>query len=218
MSKLGYVFVIAGPSGTGKSSLCQQLEQDGYGKFSVSATTREPSEQEVDGKDYFFVNKAEFERMLNDGGLLEWATVHGKLYGTPKNWIVQQLAQGNDVLLEIDIAGAKQVRKTLDRVVTFFILPPDIASLKKRLCARNRENEDQIRTRLTNACQEILHIGDFDYALVNDVFLKVYEQIVAIITSYRRGEQHQAALNKFLVSSQQELVKHWYTIYRNGLK
>jgi len=210
MSTKGWVIIVVGPSGSGKSSLCHHLEKDKFGKFSISVTTRKPAPTEIDGKDYFFVDNDEFERMLHDQELLEWAMVHDKYYGTPKNWIEQQLNNDSNVLLEIDIAGAKQVRAQLDNVTTIFILPPSFDELKRRLVARRRDSEEQIKTRLMNACQEILHINDFDFLLINEHFDKVYEQAKTVVKSCRDASVTKELLNELQVSSQTDLISDWY--------
>ncbi|HEY2572806.1 MAG TPA: guanylate kinase [Verrucomicrobiaceae bacterium] len=170
--RLGVLFVVSGPSGSGKTTLCRQLTVAGETMYSVSATTRPPRPGEVHGRDYFFFSELEFEQKLARGEFFEHARVHGNLYGTLKSFVRQNLEDGHDVIMDIDVAGAAQIRASTDDLVKrcradVFILPPSVDSLKERLANRGTEAGESLELRLKNALTEIAHWPEYDYALVS---------------------------------------------------
>jgi guanylate kinase len=164
----GILLVVSGPSGVGKGTICSQLlRQLNNVQYSVSVTTRAPRQGETDGVNYFFASVDEFKRMQADGQLLEWAEVFGNFYGTPKPAVEQALAQGKDVVLEIDIQGALQVKVAFPECVTVFIWPPSQAELKRRIESRGTETPEALLRRLQEAKREMAHVVDYDYVVVN---------------------------------------------------
>jgi guanylate kinase len=183
----GFLLVISAPSGCGKTTILRQVMAEMPGvTFSVSHTTRAPREGEVDGKDYFFVSRKEFERIRDGkpGGFLEWAEVHGNYYGTGNEQVVRQLESGQDVVLDIDVQGAQQVMENGDPV-TVFIAPPNLEELTRRLRGRGTDSEETIRLRLSNAEQEMALSGRYDYLIVNDRLEEAVGSLQAIIMAER---------------------------------
>ncbi|MFA5068719.1 MAG: guanylate kinase [Candidatus Omnitrophota bacterium] len=165
----GRLFVVSGPSGCGKTTLCDALLKQGIGLVrSISFTTRDARGKEKDGKDYFFTNVPGFERMRSKGGFLEYAKVFGNYYGTPRRFIETNLTSGRDILLNIDVQGAAQIRRRHRGAVLIFILPPSMAALQKRLLCRLTDTKRQIRERLSIAKKELQCIGLYDYYVIND--------------------------------------------------
>lgn len=179
-----FPLVIAAPSGAGKTSLARALverRQDVI--FSISATTRPRREYEVDGKDYFFVDDAEFDRLIAAGELLEHATVHNKYrYGTPRKPIERALEEGRTVLLEIDLQGARQVRAAEPSATLVFLLPPSWDELVQRLVGRGTEGEEERARRLRTAKVELAAQGEFDYRVVNDDVARAADEVVSLVT------------------------------------
>jgi guanylate kinase len=188
------MFVVAAPSGAGKSSLVNALlKQDGSIRLSVSFTTRAPRPGETPGREYHFVSREEFAARKAGGEFLESAEVHGNWYGTSLPWIEQQLADGRDVLLEIDWQGAQQVRRHFPRAVGVFILPPSMEALKARLDQRGQDQPDVIEQRLNAARGEMAHASDFDYVIVNERFEQALSELAAVVTATRLRSAHQMA-------------------------
>jgi guanylate kinase len=177
----GRLLVIAAPSGAGKTSLVRALmERDPALRFSISYTTRPKRPNEVHGRDYFFVTRDEFDRMVAEGGFLEHATVFDNSYGTSKAQVEQSLAGGQDLILEIDWQGAAQVRTAMPECVSVFILPPSRDELARRLRGRGTDSEDVIRRRLGDAAADMAHWREFDYVVVNDDFDQALGELLEI--------------------------------------
>jgi guanylate kinase len=182
----GRLFVVTAPSGAGKTSLIEALmAQDPTLKLSVSYTTRAPRAGEKDGVDYHFVDAPTFLRMRDAGEFLENAEVHGNRYGTAKRVITQALAQGEDLILEIDWQGARQVRAIYPHCVGIFILPPSIEELERRMRTRGKDSDSVIRLRLEAARGEMEHAGEFDYAIINKDFETAKQELAEIIRKER---------------------------------
>ncbi len=185
-ARRGILFVISGPSGVGKGTIKDiVLSRLCDIKLSVSATTRTPREGEVEGRDYFFLNKEEFSSMLNSGGFLEYAQVYTNMYGTPKEYVLENLHQGFDVLLEIDIQGAMQVKSKMPQGVFIFIEPPSAEELANRICNRGKDSEESITRRLAAFEEEMEHLSYYDYSVVNDKLEDAVNKIQAIIVAER---------------------------------
>ncbi len=184
----GLVLVVSAPSGAGKTTLCRRLlQEDREISFSVSYTTRPPRPNERNGVDYFFVSREEFQALIEAGAFLEWAEVHGHLYGTSKEQVMQALEEGKDVLLDIDVQGAAQVRKALGQdAVLVFVLPPSFEELERRLRKRSTEDESVIQRRLRNARQEIARAPEFDYLVLNDDLSLALKTLLAILNAERQ--------------------------------
>ena len=182
MQREGVLFVISAPSGAGKTTLCKEIIDIFPGlRHSVSYTTRTPRPGEVHGRDYFFVGKDEFSRMVAAGEFAEWAEVHGNLYGTSLSTLKQCRSQGIDLILDIDCQGAQQLKGRFDGGVYIFILPPSIAELRRRLDGRSSDSEEVIETRINNAAAEIKEARWYDYIIVNDKFSVAAEQLKSVL-------------------------------------
>ena len=182
----GNLFVIAAPSGAGKSSLVRALmELDSHVQPSVSHTTRAPRGQEKHGREYFFVSEAEFDAMVQANAFVEWAHVHNHRYGTSKKAIEERMSQGADVILEIDFQGALQIRKIFANAVSIFILPPSWEELRSRLERRGEDTPAVIELRLQNAAIEVAQVHQFDFVIINELFDRALFDLKAIIHSQR---------------------------------
>ncbi|WP_127803391.1 guanylate kinase [Hydrogenophaga sp. NH-16] len=182
----GNLFVVAAPSGAGKSSLVKALmELDQRVSPSISHTTRAPRGQEVHGREYYFVSRETFDQMVAQDAFLEWAHVHGNRYGTSKHAIEQRMAQGADVVLEIDFQGAIQVKRIFPNAVLIFILPPSWEELRSRLERRAEDSADVIEVRLKNAAQEMAHAKEFDFVIINESFERALFDLKAIVHAQR---------------------------------
>lgn len=185
--KKGKLYIISGPSGSGKSTVLREVFRHRRNVFfSVSATTRGPREGEVDGKDYFFISKDEFERMIAADELLEHAQYVSNYYGTPRKAVEAMLCEGKDVVLDIEVQGAGQVKAKMPEAVSFFIMPPSLEELEKRLRGRGTESEEKIRSRLSQAEREIAQSGKYDYIVVNDEVSRAAEEILKTMRKIRR--------------------------------
>lgn len=187
----GNLYIIAAPSGGGKTSLVNKLlEQDPRLVLSISHTTRAARPGEVDGQHYFFISKAKFEQMVKAGEFMEHARVFDHFYGTNRNSVAEQLSKGRDVILEIDWQGARQVRGVFPESCLIFIIPPSLEILRERLTGRGQDSADIIRRRMRDAQAEISHWKEFDYLVVNDDFNRALEELLAIINDHRKHRPH----------------------------
>jgi guanylate kinase len=185
-NRRGHLFVVSGPSGAGKSSILQMfLNEDKESRFSVSSTTRARRDQEVNGRDYRFVDASEFEAMIANGEFLEWESVHGYLYGTPRAEVSRPLSQGLDVVLDIDVKGALAVKGTCPEAVLIFIDTPSPDELARRLVARG---EKEIEKRMQRVGEEVAKKGLFTYVVVNDNLNRAYAEFKGIVALVRRQD------------------------------
>ena len=190
----GNLFVVAAPSGAGKTTLVRLLlEQESRVHLSISYTTRGPRPGEENGREYHFVDNVEFQAMIARHEFLEWAEVHGNFYGTSQKWIADQLAAGHDVLLEIDWQGAQQVRKLFPQAIGIFILPPSMEELTRRLTGRGTDSADVIARRLAAAQDEMRHVGEFDYVIINDSLEQALDDLRAVVRVSRLSLDAQRA-------------------------
>jgi guanylate kinase len=188
----GVLFVISSPSGGGKGTLIRRVLETVPGiSYSVSWTTRAPRPGEVDGVNYHFVNPEEFARMRDGGGFLEWAVVHGNLYGTARSVVEQEMREGHDIILEIDVQGAAWVRAAMRSVVSVFIFPPSFAVLEERLTRRMTERPEELALRLRNARGEVEQYRHFDYLVLNDEVERAASQLAAIVYAERARRERQ---------------------------
>lgn len=179
----GQLFVISGPSGTGKGTICRELVKDSNVVFSISMTTRRPREVEVDGRDYHFVTSRRFQEAIDDQELLEHAVNFDNCYGTPKKFVIDAVEEGKDVLLDIDIKGALEVKRNYPNGIFIFILPPSMAELRKRITGRASEEPDLINVRLAGALKEVTYIDKYDYCVVNDQLEEAVNRVKAIMVA-----------------------------------
>lgn len=177
------LYVVAGPTAVGKGTVVKALRRQHPSlPLSVSATTRPPRPGEVDGVDYFFVTESEFDRMVDSGALLEWAVVHGAhRYGTPLSWVQEQRAAGRTALLELDLDGARQVRRRLPDSISIFIAPPSFEELRRRLIGRGTESLEEQSRRLRTAREELSAAGEFDFVITNHEVDRTAQDLAAII-------------------------------------
>ena len=201
--KLGSLFILSAPSGTGKTSLVKALLQEDINlSLSISYTSRSARKEEIHGRDYYFVERKIFEQMLNQGEFLESAEVYGNLYGTSQKWINSAIKTGQDVLLEIDTQGAQQVRKIFPKAVSIFVLPPSLEILESRLKNRNQDCQEVIVRRMAAARQEISHVSEYDYVIINASLDKALRDLVCVIQAERlrmatQLVRHQGLVAKF---------------------
>lgn len=182
----GNLFILSAPSGTGKTSLIKALSQTDIDlSLSVSYTSRSMRLGEVEGCDYYFVESKIFEQMLEHGEFLESAEVYGNLYGTSQKWINKAIDSGQDILLEIDTQGAQQVRRFFSNAVSIFVLPPSIKVLETRLRNRNQDCEEAIARRMAAARQEISHVREYDYVIINENLDKALRELVCVVQAER---------------------------------
>jgi len=180
----GILLVISGPSGAGKGTICKALlDKRPDMAYSISCTTRQPRNGEVDGKNYFFKTREEFEKMIANDGFLEHADVYGNYYGTPKAYVMDQVAQGKDIILEIDPQGALQVKRNYPNGVFVFIVPPSLTELSKRIYNRGTDAVDVIKKRLSSATSELAYASRYDYIVVNDEVEKATTKVNNIVST-----------------------------------
>jgi guanylate kinase len=193
----GNLYVVAAPSGAGKSSLVKALmELDSRVRPSVSHTTRAPRGQEKDGREYHFVDNAQFDELIEQNAFLEWAHVHGHRYGTSKKTIEDRIALGGDVILEIDFQGAIQIKKIFENAVLIFILPPSLVELRSRLERRGEDSAQTIDLRIQNAEIEMKRAQDFDFVIINELFETALFDLKAIVHSQRLKYAAQRRIRK----------------------
>jgi guanylate kinase len=182
IKRRGLLIVVSGPSGAGKGTICENLlRTKDYIHPSVSTTTREPRTGEVAGVDYNFITKDAFEQKIKNDDFLEYAQVYDNYYGTPRDFVIEKLAKGEDVLLEIDIQGALQVRQKFPEGIFVFILPPSMKELKNRIINRGSETKESLEKRFTSAFKEIKFLKKYDYFIVNDKVEKATDTLISII-------------------------------------
>ncbi len=191
MNKKGQLIVVSGPSGVGKGTVLKEYlnSRDGI-TYSVSATTRQPRPGEENGIHYYFLSREEFERTAAEGGMLEYASYNGNYYGTPKAPVEQQRNQGNDVVLEIEVQGALQVKKSCPDALLIFVAPPSFEELKNRLTGRQTEDAKTVENRLNIARQELMCAGEYDYIIVNDTVEQAVRRLGQIISANRYNKNN----------------------------
>ena len=209
--RYGTLIVLSGPSGAGKGTICAELlRQVDNLRFSVSMTTRLPRGNEVDGKDYYFVTKEEFEDGIQKDNFLEYAKVHGdNYYGTPKDKVVEALNNGEDIILEIDIQGALEVKEKMIDGVFIFIMPPSMRELKDRLVKRNTETKDKIIERFKNAYKEINEVTKYNYIVINDEVQNAVDKVKAIILAEKCRVDR---IEDFELNNEEELLHELLTL------
>jgi guanylate kinase len=209
VERRGLMFVLSSPSGAGKTTLSRMLVSETPAlQMSVSATTRTKRPGEVDGKDYYFVDQTEFDAMLAKNELLEWATVFGNRYGTPRAPVDAALASGSDVLFDIDWHGTQQLRsRSPNDVVSVFILPPSVAALEQRLHTRAQDSDEVIRGRMRKAGDEMSHFDAYDYIVVNDNIGIAFEAVKSILRAEQLKRDRQVGLSGFVQTLRRQLEK-----------
>jgi len=209
VERRGLMFVLSSPSGAGKTTLSRMLVSETPAlQMSVSATTRTKRPGEVDGKDYYFVDQGEFDAMLAKNELLEWATVFGNRYGTPRAPVDAALASGSDVLFDIDWQGTQQLRsRSPNDVVSVFILPPSVAALEQRLHTRAQDSDEVIRGRMKKAGDEMSHFDAYDYIVVNDNIGIAFEAVKSILRAEQLKRDRQVGLSGFVQTLRRQLEK-----------
>ena len=209
IERRGLMFVLSSPSGAGKTTMSRLLmERMPDMRMSVSVTTRQKRPGEVEGRDYHFVDKARFVAIEKNGELLEWATVFGNLYGTPRKPVEEALATGHDVLFDIDWQGTQQLRqRARSDVVSVFLLPPSAEALEKRLHSRAQDTDDVIRGRMSRASHEMSHWAEYDYVVVNSDLDDAYSKIESILQVERLRRERQMWLSQFVRTLQRQLEK-----------
>jgi guanylate kinase len=199
---LGNLFIVCAPSGAGKTSLVNALlEREPEVELSVSYTTRAPRNGEADGVDYHFVTRDAFLEMAGRGEFLESAEVHGNLYGTSQAWIDARTREGRDIVLEIDWQGAQQVRRLAPSALGVFVLPPSLEALRRRLTARGQDSSEVIEQRLANARDEIAHVEEFDYVIINQNFDVAVADLVSIVRATRLKVTAQLTRHRDLINA-----------------
>lgn len=190
--EMGNLFVIAAPSGTGKTTLVKALINEVSGlAVSISHTTRAKRPNEVNGVNYFFIEEVEFRRMIERGDFIEYATVFGAFYGTSHRWVEETLRKGIDVILEIDWQGMQQIKTLIPESISIFILPPSLDNLRERLVTRNQDKPQVIHDRLQDVKETISHIQEFDFVVINDDFTHALKDLTLLVKANRLLQRRQ---------------------------
>ena len=204
----GIIFIVSSPSGCGKTTIIRNfLKQNKKGYyFSISHTTRPKRKNEINGKDYYFISKEEFMKMIKEDKFLEWAVVHNNYYGTSKEKVIENLNKGIDVILDIDVQGAEKIKKNKDLenfdIVSIFIFPPSFSELKRRLLKRGAEDDKSLNIRLENAKKELERFSNYDYIIINDQLSKAIEEFSSILKSQRLKTKYQ-------IQKIEKILKNW---------
>lgn len=211
----GFLLVLSGPSGSGKGTVSEALMKNNDDIiFSTSVTTRTPRPGEVNGENYFFATREEFEEMVEKDELLEHAFVHTNYYGTPKKFVFDEIEKGEIVLLEIDVQGALQIKEKYKEAVFIFLIPPTMDELRSRLVKRDTETEDEIETRYRNAFRELNFVGEYDYFVINDVIDNAVKDIETIIAAEKLRVKRHKNIKKE-VQAEEERSKWLYHLLKN---
>ena len=211
----GFLLVLSGPSGSGKGTVSESLMKNNDDIiFSTSVTTRTPRPGEVNGENYFFASREEFEKMVENDELLEHAFVHTNYYGTPKKFVFDEIEKGEIVLLEIDVQGALQIKEKYKEAVFIFLIPPTMDELRSRLVKRDTETEDEIETRYRNAFKELDFVGEYDYFVINDVIDNAVKDIEIIIAAEKLRVKRHKNIKKE-VQAEEERSKWLYHLLKN---
>lgn len=211
----GFLLVLSGPSGSGKGTVSEALMKNNDDIiFSTSVTTRTPRPGEVNGENYFFATREEFEEMVEKDELLEHAFVHTNYYGTPKKFVFDEIEKGEIVLLEIDVQGALQIKRKYKEAVFIFLIPPTMDELRSRLVKRDTETEDEIETRYRNAFRELDFVGEYDYFVINDVIDNAVKDIETIIAAEKLRVKRHKNIKKE-VQAEEERSKWLYHLLKN---
>jgi guanylate kinase len=207
IARRGLMLVLSSPSGAGKTTLSRKLlEADPAVELSVSVTTREQRPGEIDGRDYHFIDAARFDAMVKGGELLEWAQVFGHRYGTPRAPVEIALANGHDVLFDIDWQGTQQLREKADHdLVSIFVLPPSMADLERRLRSRAQDPDEVIRARMATAADEMSHWAEYDYVVINTDVDRAFREVHTILAAERLKRERQTGLSDFVRRLQAQL-------------
>ncbi|MCF6305418.1 MAG: guanylate kinase [Rhodobacteraceae bacterium] len=201
MERKGLLIILSSPSGAGKSTLSNRvLQNDSEVVFSVSATTRSPRKGEVDGREYYFKTRDEFKNLIENNGMLEHAEVFGNFYGSPRAPVEAAIEAGKDVLFDVDWQGGQQIRNSAlqQSVVSIFILPPSIASLRQRLLDRGQDSAEVVEKRMAQSRNEISHWAEYDYVLINDDLDRAESELRSIVAAERLRRERQTGLNGFV--------------------
>ena len=211
----GFLLVLSGPSGSGKGTVSESLMKNNDDIiFSTSVTTRTPRPGEVNGENYFFASREEFEKMVENDELLEHAFVHTNYYGTPKKFVFDEIEKGEIVLLEIDVQGALQIKEKYKEAVFIFLIPPTMDELRSRLVKRDTETEDEIETRYRNAFKELDFVGEYDYFVINDVIDNAVKDIETIIAAEKLRVKRHKNIKKE-VQAEEKRSKWLYHLLKN---
>ena len=215
MNKQGILLIISGPSGSGKGTIVERLCEKNNFSLSISATTRKPREYEKDGVHYFFHTREEFEKMRDRKELLEWAEFCGNYYGTPRKYVTEQLMAGNNVILEIEVQGALQVKKIYPEGVLIFMVPPNLEELGNRLTKRGTEDKETINKRLRRALEEMELVEEYDYLVINDTIEQATEDMLTIVAAEKMKCSRNKNIKK-IFKGEMKYVKTFLFRYSGG--